>query len=700
MKQLIWAGLITLGLSLPGFASYTYPEAPQDATEDVYHGVKVKDPFRPLENPDDPKTKAWVDAQNGLSQSYLNTSKRPEILSALEKLQNYPKYGTPFRAGPFLYYWHNNGLQNQYVLYQTAHLDLPGKAILDPNTLSTDGTVSVMRTHFSPDGRYLAYALSYSGSDWQELHIRDLTTGQDTGDVLKHLKFSSVAWKPDNSGFYYNRYPAPGTVEKEAQHLNNKVFFHTLGAPQASDRLIYQNPKLPKMAFYPELSHDGRYLYLYGSKSSAPINRLYVRQEGSTPTEFKPLFDKDDAEYNMISTEGHHALIQTTAGAPRGKLIKINLKSPQETQKTLIPQQKGVLSSIQKVGQNLVASYMQDAHHQMTIFDLKGDVVKKVKLPTVGSLGSIKGREMDQDFYFGFTSFLFPSQAYHYNLKTQSFQAVFQPQLDFDPEQYTAKQVFYRSKDGTRVPMFVVHKKGLILNGNNPTLLYAYGGFTLSMTPYFSPSLLYWLEQGGVYAMANLRGGGEYGEEWHQAGMLEKKQNVFDDFISGAQWLIDHKYTRPDKLAIQGGSNGGLLTTATMLQRPDLFGAVISQVPVTDMLRYHKFTVGRYWIPEYGNAEADPNHFKFLMAYSPLHNIKPQQKHPPVLLTTADHDDRVVPAHSYKFVATLQKHSAGESPVLLRVDTKAGHGAGKPTKKRLEEQADLYAFLFKALNAE
>jgi len=591
-------------------------------------------------------------------------------------------------------------LQNQSVLYMQTSLQSPPRVVLDPNQLSADGTISVSALALSKDGKLMAYGLSSSGSDWQEIKIRDVDSGKDYKEVLKWCKFSSIAWKHDGSGFFYNRFPAEGSVPKEDRNNYNRVYWHKPGTPQNADILIYQDKKNKELGFSPFISEDGKYLLLEVWQGTDPHNRIYYRPVNSKRPFIKVL-NKNDAGYSYIYNQGSSFYFKTDKGAPRGRIVKIDFKKPDEKYwQEIIPEQKEVLRYAVVVNGFLIVDYMQDAHDIIKMYTLNGHFVREIKMPTLGSVYSISGRPEDKEMFITFASFLYPTTIYRYDFTIDHLDTFRKSEIKFNTDDYVTRQVFYQSKDGTRVPMFITHRKNLELNGKNPTILYGYGGFDVNKLPSFSVARLVWLENGGVFAQANIRGGGEYGEEWHRAGMLEKKQNVFDDFIAAAEYLIREKYTNPKRLAINGGSNGGLLVAACMVQRPELFGAVLCQVPVIDMLRYHKFTVGRYWIPEYGNAEADSNQFKFLYAYSPLHNIKEGVEYPPTLVTTAESDNRVAPLHAMKFVATLQEKYKGRNPILIRVETKAGHGAGKPTSKRIAEVADLYTFLFKVFGMD
>ncbi|NUN97256.1 MAG: S9 family peptidase [Candidatus Omnitrophica bacterium] len=678
--------------------AWDYPAAPVSEVVDNYHGTLIPDPYRPLEDPDSQETIAWVEAQNRLTESFLNTPEREKLRSKLTKLWNYPRYSTPTKRGGQYFFTKNDGLQNQAVLHRARTPGGEAQVILDPNTLSEDGTVALTGWAVSEDGKWMSYALSSKGSDSQEVHVRSLETGEDLPEILRWCKFTSMAWKQDASGFFYNRFPEPGTVPPEDENNYSRVYWHALGTPQSEDPLIHEDPADKELGFHPFVTDDGKYLTLHVTRGTDPKNRLYYREvEGSSP--FVRLLDAGDAKYDLIDNLGPVFLIHTDLDAPRGRVIAIDLASPaRENWKTILPQSEDTLDFVLTSGGKLVASYLRHAHHVLRIFSLEGSFEREMDLPALGSVSGIWGRREDPEMFFGLTSFLFPTTIHRYAFDSEKMEVVFKPGLHFDPEPYETRQVFAVSKDGTRFPMFLTHKKGLVPDGTNPTLLYGYGGFNATLTPYFSVVRALWMEAGGVFAMANTRGGGEYGEEWHQAGILGRKQNLFDDFIAAAEWLIQNKVTNPSRLAIEGGSNGGLLVAACMLQRPDLFGAVLCGVPVIDMLRYHKFTVGRYWTPEYGNAEADPEHFKFLRAYSPLHNVRAGAVYPPILITSADTDDRVAPLHSKKFAATLQAKAASKNPILLRVETRAGHGGGKPTAKVIAEVADEFAFLFKVFD--
>jgi prolyl oligopeptidase len=690
---------ITISTVLCSGCGTPYPPARKGPVVDIYHGVNVPDPYRWLEDPDSKETQKWVAQQNRLTRDFLaDDTPREKIKARLTKLWDYPKYSAPWRRASRYFFWKNDGLQNQSVLYVQQTLKHDPKTVINPNLLSPDGTVAVTSTAVSEDATLLAYALSKSGSDEQQIKIRNIDSAADYDETIDYCKFTSVAWKHDGSGFFYDRFPEPNSVPPEDRNNYNRAYWHKLGTAQSQDPLIYERPDDKELSFASLITDDGEFLILYVYRGTDVKNRIYYRPVNSSAP-FVKLLDKADARYDFIGNNDSLFYFNTDLDAPRGKIIAIDVNNPApKNWCQILSQQDDPIDYVGFINNNFVVAYLHDVHHQLKIYDTSGNLVRQIPLPTLGTVSGLSGKQDHTEMFFSFTSFLFPSTSYRYDFITDRLTVVHEPEIDFDPSPYETRQVFYHSKDGTRVPMFITHKKGLTLDANNPTLLYGYGGFAITLKPSFSVSRLIWLEQGGVYALANLRGGAEYGEDWHKAGMLDKKQNVFDDFIAAAQWLIDNKYTSTEKLAIMGGSNGGLLTAACMLQRPDLFGAIVCRVPVTDMLRYHKFTVGRYWIPEYGNAEADPNIFKYLYAYSPLHNVKAGAEYPTILVTSADTDDRVVPAHAKKFVATLQEKAAHKNPILLRVETKAGHGAGKPTTKRIEELADVYAFLFKTLS--
>ncbi|MBN3895798.1 MAG: S9 family peptidase [Nostoc sp. NOS(2021)] len=687
-----------------------YPSSHKSNQVDNYHGTLVADPYRWLEDPDSEETRTWIEAQNQVTFSYLSKiPTREKIKQRLTKLWDYEKYGIPFKEGESLpdgssdryFYFKNDGLQNQSVLYTLKTLDDQPKVLLDPNKLSEDGTVALSGLSISEDGKLLAYGLSASGSDWQEWKVRDVETGEDLQDHLKWIKFSGASWTHDHQGFFYSRYDEPNEkTQLEDVNYYQKLYYHQLGKPQSEDVLIYHRPDQKEWGFSGGVTEDGGYLIISIWLGTDSKNLVFSKDLTNPNAEVIELINQFEADYSFIDNDDSVFYFRTDLNAPRGRVIAIDTKNPApENWREIIPQSAETLESVGILNNQFVADYLKDAHSQIKIFDLKGAFVREVELPGLGSAGGFGGKRNDTETFYSYTSFTTPGTIYRYDMITGKSTVFRQPKVDFNPADYETKQVFYHSKDGTKVPMFITHKKGIKLDGNNPTYLYAYGGFSASMTPGFSVSLLVWMEIGGVYAMPNIRGGGEYGEEWHQAGMKDKKQNVFDDFISAAEWLIANKYTKTDKLAIAGGSNGGLLVGACITQRPDLFGAALPAVGVMDMLRFHKFTIGWAWTSEYGSAD-NPQEFPALYAYSPLHNIKPATAYPATLITTADHDDRVVPAHSFKFAAALQEAHAGDAPTLIRIETKAGHGAGKPTAKIIEEAADKWAFLVRTLDVE
>ncbi|HZU65755.1 MAG TPA: prolyl oligopeptidase family serine peptidase [Ktedonobacteraceae bacterium] len=675
--------------------------ARRDTVIENYHGTPVADPYRWLEDAGSPETLAWVEAQNRVTEGYLAAiPARSKIQQRLTELWNYPKYSVPIKKAERYFFSKNAGLQNQSVLYMQPALESEPVAILDPNTFSEDGTVALTNQVFSEDGTLLAYGVSSGGSDWQEIKIRQVDSGADYPEAIRWCRFSSIAWRHDNAGFYYNRLPEPGTVPAEDSSNYSSVWWHTPGTAQSQDTLIYERPDAKELSFSPFITDDGTYLMLHVWHGTDPENRVYYRKVASDEP-FIRLLDEADASYDFLGNTGTLFYFQTNLDAPRGRIIAIDSERPErENWQELVPQQADAIAFALVVNDQFVVTYLHDAHHQMKIFNLDGTYVRDIPLPALGSIFGVSGRPHDTEMFLDFSSFLYASSIFRYDFTTGALSLWHGADLKFDASGYETTQVFYPSKDGTSIPMFLTHKKGLTLDGNNPVWLYGYGGFNVSLTPTFAVSTLVWLENGGVYAVANLRGGGEYGEEWHQADVRERKQNVFDDFIAAAEWLIANKYTSIQRLAINGGSNGGLLVAACEVQRPDLYGAVVCQVPVIDMLRYHKFTVGRYWISDYGNAEASAEDFKFLYAYSPLHNVRAGISYPPTLILAADTDDRVVPAHAKKFAATLQAANTGHNPILLHIEMKAGHGLGKPTTKVIEERSDILAFLFHVFGME
>ncbi|EAW37949.1 prolyl oligopeptidase family protein [Lyngbya sp. PCC 8106] len=673
-------------------SSLTYPTTRKGDHVDDYHGVKVADPYRWLEDPNSEETKAWIQAQNEITFGYLQQiPAREKLKQRLTKLWDFAKYSTPYKQGNRYFYYKNDGLQNQSVLYVLDDLEGQPEVLLDPNTLSEDGTVALSGVSISEDGNLMAYGISTSGSDWQEWKVRDVNTKQDLDDHLKWVKFSGASWTHDHQGFFYSRYNEPNENTKlEDTNYYQKLFYHRLGTPQSEDLLIYERSDQKEWGFSGSVTEDGKYLIISVWQGTDPKNLVFYKDLTQSDAPVIELISEFEAEYNFIDYQDTKFWFQTDLNAPKGKVISLDIHSGDRTE--IIPEIEDTLRGINILNHQFVAFYLKDAHTQIKILNLDGSFVREVELPGIGSAGGFSGKPDDTETFYAYTSFTTPTTIYRYDMVTGESRLYRQPEVDFNPENYETQQIFYPSKDGTQIPMFITYKKGLSLEGNNPTVLYGYGGFSASLTPNFSISRIAWLEMGGVYAIPNLRGGGEYGEEWHQAGTKHNKQNVFDDFIAAAEWLIKNKYTCSQKLAISGGSNGGLLVGACMTQRPDLFGAALPAVGVMDMLRFHKFTIGWAWCSDYGSPD-NAEDFQAIYAYSPLHNLKPETAYPATLITTADHDDRVVPAHSFKFAAALQAVHVGDNPVLIRIETKAGHGAGKPTAKIIEELADGFAFL-------
>jgi|HubBroStandDraft_6_1064221.scaffolds.fasta_scaffold00038_71 prolyl oligopeptidase len=680
--------------SIAQSAPLTYPQPRRGDQVDDYHGTKVADPYRWLEDTDSAETHAWVEAENKLTFGYLDQLPyRQAIHDRLTKLWNYERFSVPEQEGGRYFFQHNTGLQNQSVLLVAESLNAEPRVLLDPNTLSSDGTIALADTAVSDDGKLMAYGLATSGSDWNEWHVRDIDTGKDLPDDIKWVKFSGASWTKDNKGFYYGRYDEPkGATLRDANYFH-KLYYHRLGTSQSEDKLIYDRPDNKEMGFGGNVTDDGRYLIITVSQGSSPNNRLYYKDLTNPDSSVVKLLDDFDAQYVFIDNDGPVFWFQTDLDAPRGRLIAIDTRHPERANwKTVVPQGPDKLEFASLVNNVFLLGYLKDARTEVRVHDLSGAFLRNVDLPGIGTAVGFGGKRKDKETFYAFTSFISPTTVYRYVPQEGKSSIFRQPKVDFDPNRYETKQVFYTSKDGTRVPMFLTARKGIKLDGENPVLLYAYGGFNISLTPAFSVPNVVWLEMGGVYAQPNLRGGGEYGEEWHQAGMKLKKQNVFDDFIAAAEWLIANKYTSTPKLAIRGGSNGGLLIGACVTQRPDLFGATLPEVGVMDMLRFHKFTIGWAWTSDYGSSD-NAEDFKALYAYSPLHNLKPGTKYPPTLIATSDHDDRVVPGHSFKFAATMQADQAGPAPILIRIETKAGHGAGKSITKLIDETSDTWSFL-------
>ncbi|MGQ1910161.1 prolyl oligopeptidase family serine peptidase [Marinifilum sp. RC60d5] len=670
-----------------------YPLSKKVDTVDVYFGTEVQDPYRWLEDDNSEETKNWVISQNKLTDSYLKQIPyREKINKRLTEVWNYPKVGVPFKKGEMYFHYRNNGLQNQYVLYVQKSLDDEATILLDPNTLSDDGTVALAGITVSEDSKYLAYRIARSGSDWNELYIRDIATGNDLDDHLMWLKFTEVSWYKD--GFFYSRYDAPekgGELSKSNEF--HKVYYHKLGNTQEQDELIYENSKYPKRLYGVGVTEDEKYLIL-SEMGASHGNALYFKDLSKKSSEFTLITDEIELDHSIIDDVDGKLLMYTNNGAPKYKLVEVDVNKPtKEHWNILIPEKDNVLSGVKLAGGKIVASYMKDAYSKIEILNLDGTFKSDVELPGIGTAGSFSGKKDENIAFYSFESFTTPDIAYKYDFTSGKSEIFYQPEINFNPDNFVTEQKFYISKDGTKIPMFIIHKKGIKLDGNNPCLLYGYGGFNVSLTPYFTPRRLVWLENGGIYVVANLRGGGEYGEDWHQAGTKMNKQNVFDDCISAAEYLIENKYTKPDKLALKGGSNGGLLVGAVINQRPDLFKVAIPEVGVMDMLRYHKFTIGWAWAGDYGTSADNKDMFNYLLNYSPVHNIK-DINYPAIMVTTADHDDRVVPAHSFKYIATLQEKYSCNNPVLIRIEFKAGHGGGMPTSKQIEEYTDIWSFIF------
>jgi prolyl oligopeptidase len=693
------------GVTAADMDSLKYPSTRKTEQIDDYHGTQVADPYRWLEDDNSAETAAWVEAQNKVTFGFLDTiPQRAKIRSRLKELWNYERFGVPQKEGGRYFFTYNSGLQNQAVLMVSDKLDAEPRLLLDPNTLSSDGTVSLTGSAVSDDGKLLAYSLSRSGADWQEWRVRDVDTAQDREDVVKWSKFSGASWAKDGSGFFYSRFDEPKAGDERKGVVEfHKLYFHKLGTPQSDDRLIYERKDQKEWGFHGDVSEDGRYLIIVVTKGTDPKNAVFYRDLQNPDSPVVELLRDFDADYSFVNNVGSEFLFQTDLKAPRKRVIAIKVDAaPEQSWREIIPESKDTLEGTSLVGGKLICSYLQDAHSVVRLFAMPdggspAHQICEIPLPSLGSVEGFGGKRRDMETFYEFKSFTSPRTVYRLDLESDDSTVYRAPKVNFDGTGYETRQVFARSKDGTRVPMFITQKRRLKLDGKQSVLLYGYGGFEISLTPSFSVRNAVWLELGGVYVEANLRGGGEYGSLWHLDGTKEKKQNVFDDFIACAEWLIANGYTSPDKLAINGGSNGGLLVGASMTQRPDLFGAALPAVGVLDMLRFHKFTIGWAWTSDYGSAD-DPQHFKSLYAYSPLHNLKPGTRYPATMISTADHDDRVVPAHSFKFAARLQECQAkGGPPILIRIETKAGHGAGTALTKVIDETADELAFLVRVL---
>lgn len=705
MNLALNCSLILVLLAVQGAFALKYPSTKTEEVSDNYHGTTVKDPYRWLENNESAETKSWIETENKLTFSYLDTiPARQEFRKRLTELWNYDKFGAPVRRGEHYFYSKLSGLQNQPVLYvASSPYGSDARELLDPNKLSADGTMALSNYSFSDDGKLLAYGISNAGSDWTEWKIKDVETGKDLSDNLKWIKFTGCAFTKDGKGLYYSRYPESKNQLKDSNYYN-KVYYHKLGTEQSADPLILENANEKEWEFSPEITDDGHYLIITINHNTNPENLVYYKDLTKEDSPIVHLIDTWGTEYNFVDNDGPVFIFHTTSKAPRSRVIAIDTRKPEaDNWKELVAQKPEVLSRVSAVNESLVCLYLKDAHAELEMHARDGKPQGQIKLPGIGAVSGISGRRSDKEAFLSFVSFTEPTAIYKYNFASDNHEAklLSRPKTAFNPDDFETRQVFYASKDGTKVPMFVVAKKGVELKSKPlPTLLYAYGGFNIPMLPRFSPSIVSWLEKGGLYAQPSIRGGGEYGEDWHKAGMKDKKQNVFDDFISAAEFLIDNNYTNKQMLAVNGGSNGGLLIGAVMTQRPDLYAVAIPEVGVLDMLRYHKFTIGHAWMGEYGSSD-DANELKYLLKYSPVHNVHAGTKYPATLVITGDHDDRVFPGHSFKFAAELQAAQApGGPPVLIRIETRTGHGAGKPTSKIIEEAADKYAFAWSGTQAK
>ncbi len=696
----------TMSLAQPKF---TYPKPDKGTVVDDYHGTKVADPYRWMEEADEPgskiwpKVSSWIEAENKITFGYLESvPQRGAIKDRLTGLWNYEKFTAPSHEGGHYFFSRNNGLQNQSVLCVVDKLTDEPRPLIDPNTYRADGTVALAGASPSDDGKYLAYGIAEAGSDWNTWKVREIASGKDTADEVKWIKFGGASWTKDSKGFFYSRYaePKPGEGLKAANEFQ-KIYYHTLGTPQSADKLIYERPDHAKWYLVAGVTDDGKYAIIGASDNNTINDAVFYKDLSKPDAPVVELLNKFDQQYAFIDNVGSTFYFKTDMGAPRYKVVSVDINECKGgvlvNPKEVIPQAAESLEGASLVGGKFFAQYLKDAHSVVKIFGMDGKLQGEVTFPGIGTAGGFGGKNSDKETFYSFTNYITPPTIFHYDIASGKSTIFKQAKVDFDSSAFETKQVFFSSKDGTQVPMFITHKKGVKLDGSNATLLYGYGGFNINITPGFSPANAQWLEMGGIYAVANIRGGGEYGTDWHTGGMKLKKQNVFNDFIAAAEYLIKEKYTSPKKLAIQGGSNGGLLVGACMTQRPELFGACLPAVGVMDMLRFQEFTVGAGWIADYGSSK-NAEEFKVLRSYSPYHNLKQGTCYPPTLVTTADHDDRVYPAHSFKFAAALQEAQGCDNPVLIRIETRAGHGAGKPTSKRIEEAADVWSFLVKSLD--
>ena len=681
-----------------------YPETARADSVDVYHGVAVADPYQWLEDQNSPETAAWVEAQNEVTFGYLESlPSREAFRERLTELWNYPRLGLPRRENGVVFYRRNSGLERQSPLYVREQGSTEPRMLIDPNQLSEDGSTALMQAVPSPDARYVAYSLSPGGADWQVVHVREVATGRDLADTVSWVRFSGISWTHDGNGFFYSRYPErPADRMLSAELRDHKLYYHRVGTPQSEDILVYERPDLPTWFVGGSVTQDGRYLVVYLNRGTDPANLLYLADMGNARSPdvratLRAVVERDDAEYSVIGNHGSTFLIRTDLNAPNRRIMSLDGATlARSSWREVVPEGEQPLERVAHIGGRLLVERLVDVRSQVSVYSVAGDSLGELRLPDAGTLAGLSGDYDSPELYFGFTSYLVPSTVFSHNLDSGVSEEVEPSSLTFDPSLYEARQVFYTSKDGTRVPMYIVARKGVKLDGQNPTLLYSYGGFSISMMPSFSAATMAWLDRGGVYAVPSIRGGAEYGEEWHRAGMLERKQNVFDDFIAAAEYLVDEGWTSPSRLAIRGGSNGGLLVGAVMAQRPELFGVALPAVGVMDMLRYDRFTGGRAWVDEYGSATDDSTAFEFLHAYSPLHNLTEGTCYPATLVTTADHDDRVVPGHSFKFAATLQAAQGCDNPTLIRVETAGSHGY-RPTDRQITEWADVLAFTWEGL---
>jgi prolyl oligopeptidase len=699
MRRFFFIAAALLAGVVPAFAAgqLAYPPAPRGTVSDTYFGTSVADPYRWLEDIDSPQTAAWVKAEGDLTRQYLDAiPQRTAIRDDYRKLLNYEKLSAPFHQGRWWFYSRNSGLQNQSVLYVKRGENGAPRVLLDPNTLAADGTVALAGFRFTHDGSLMAYATQSSGSDWQTWHVKSVATGQDLPDRIEWSKFSGATWA-GNTGFYYEAYDPPKQAAGNGTFAAlgaQKLYFHKLGTPQSADRLVYTAP--PDQFLSTSRTDDQKYDFFYASKGDG--NSLSWKRAGEPDSAFKQIFALDpNVSYEVVGDDGTRIYLTTNRNAPRSRVVWLDLNDPAHVVHDIVPQSADTLEGVRLLGNRFYAAYLHDAHSVVRIYGLDGRSAGSIALPGIGSGGLPNGHREDRVVYYTFTSYTYPTTVYRLDTRTGTSTVAIRPKIAFDPAPYVTEQLFATSKDGTRIPVFLVHRKDMPLDGSTPTILYGYGGFNISLTPSFSSSTAMWLKMGGAYAVATLRGGAEYGDAWHDAGRLANKQHVFDDFIAAAQMLIDRKIASTPRLAANGGSNGGLLVGAAITQRPDLFGAAVPEVGVLDMLRFQKFTVGKAWVTDYGSADASADQFKYLFAYSPYHNVKDGTKYPPTLVMTSDHDDRVFPAHSFKFAAALQHAQGGDAPVLLRVESKSGHGGGRPTEKIIDEVADRFAFLVKNL---